>query len=143
MTDPRFVRFVPERAEAAPSKQRTPTQVDRDRLLYATNFARLAEVTQVVSADHGYVFHNRLTHSLKVAQLGRRLAEKFKRDYNKPKLEQYGNLDEDAAEAAGLAHDLGHPPFGHIAEEELNKSVRAEQSLVKPPVSKAMLSHSA
>jgi dGTPase len=56
---------------------RTPAQRDRDRLLYSSALRRLAEVTQVVSADSGYVFHNRLTHSLQVAQVGRRLAENF------------------------------------------------------------------
>lgn len=78
------------------------------------------EITQVVSADHGYVFHNRLTHSLKVAQLARRMAERFQKD--QPEMCQaIGGLDPDAAEAAALAHDLGHPPYGHIAETTLNE----------------------
>jgi dGTPase len=108
-------RFTQE----ATTDYRTATQVDRDRILYASQFARLAEVTQVVSADRGYVFHNRLTHSLKVAQLARRLAEKLLKDQPE-EAEALGGLDPDAAEAAGLAHDLGHPPFGHLAEEALN-----------------------
>ena len=54
---------------------RTPAQKDRDRILYSGAFARMAEITQVVSPDRGYVFHNRLTHSLKVGQIARRLAE--------------------------------------------------------------------
>ena len=100
---------------------RTPSQRDRDRLLYSSHFQRLAEVTQVVTANSGYVFHNRLTHSVQVAQVGRRLAEKLLR------LPQFsGNsgrayLDPDTIEAACLAHDLGHPPFGHVVEEELNE----------------------
>jgi len=49
---------------------RTPAQRDRDRILYSSAFRRLAEVTQVVAASSGYVFHNRLTHSLQVAQVG-------------------------------------------------------------------------
>lgn len=102
---------------------RTPTQVDRDRLVYATSVARLAEVTQVISADHGYVFHNRLTHSLKVAQLSRRIAEHLLRE-QVGQVAEAGGLDPDAAEAAGLAHDLGHPPFGHIAEDELDLAVK-------------------
>ncbi|MDP3509299.1 MAG: dNTP triphosphohydrolase [Candidatus Melainabacteria bacterium] len=102
---------------------RTPTQVDRDRLVYATSVARLAEVTQVISADHGYVFHNRLTHSLKVAQLSRRIAEHLLREQG-GQVAEAGGLDPDAAEAAGLAHDLGHPPFGHIAEDELNLAIK-------------------
>ncbi len=109
-------RYIPE----PHNDYRNPFQLDRDRLLYATNLARLAEVTQVVAADHGYVFHNRLTHSLKVAQIARRLAEKLNSEQPE-EIGQLGGLDPDAAEAAGLAHDLGHPPFGHIAEEKLNE----------------------
>jgi dGTPase len=99
--------------------------VDRDRVLYSSAFARLAEVTQVVSADRGYVFHNRLTHSLKVAQLARRMAEKITRD-PQSNISDVGGLDPDVAEAAALAHDLGHPPFGHIAEEKLRELAQAE-----------------
>lgn len=99
---------------------RRSAQVDRDRVQYASAFARLAEVTQVVSADKGYVFHNRLTHSLKVAQLARRLAEKLAAE--QPEIiNACGGLDPDVAEAAALAHDLGHPPFGHLAEEALDE----------------------
>jgi dGTPase len=102
---------------------RTPAQRDRDRILYASAFARLAETTQVVFPDRGHVFHNRLTHSLKVAQIARRLAERLNRD-QPAEVKSLGGIDADAAEAAGLAHDLGHPPFGHIAEEELDALVR-------------------
>lgn len=112
-------RFTTEARE----DYRTPAQVDRDRILYSRHFQRLAEVTQVVSADRGYVFHNRLTHSLKVAQLARRLAEKLGKE-QKGYAAALGGLDPDATEAAALAHDLGHPPFGHIAEDELNKLTR-------------------
>jgi dGTPase len=98
---------------------RTPAQRDRDRLLYSSAFRRLAEVTQVVAANSGYVFHNRLTHSLQVAQVGRRLAEKLNREScDRP--EGFEGLDPDVVEAASLAHDLGHPPFGHVIEETLN-----------------------
>lgn len=77
-----------------------------------------------MSPERGYVFHNRLTHSLKVAQIARRIAEYLNREYPR-EVTALGGLDPDAAEAAGLAHDLGHPPFGHIAEEELDGLVRA------------------
>jgi dGTPase len=115
-TNHRNDRFTPENR----SDYRTPGQVDRDRILYSTAFARLAEVTQVVSPDHGHVFHNRLTHSLKVSQLARKLAEKLSKE-QPTEVEALGGLDPDVAEAAGLAHDLGHPPFGHIAEETLQR----------------------
>jgi dGTPase len=106
------------------SEYRTPGQLDRDRILYSSAFARLAEVTQVVSADRGYVFHNRLTHSLKVAQLARRISERLMQSQGQQA--RALGLDPDVAEAAALAHDLGHPPFGHIAEEELNRLAQKE-----------------
>ena len=75
----------------------------------------------VVSPDRVYVFHNRLTHSLKVAQIARTIAEMFA---SKAACAALGGIEADAAEAAALAHDLGHPPFGHLAEEELEGLVR-------------------
>lgn len=111
--------------EKKPNKlgdDRSPAQRDRDRLLYSGAFQRLAEVTQVVTASSGYVFHNRLTHSLQVAQVGRRLAEKLLLN---PMLKDasdvnFSGIDPDVVEAACLAHDIGPPPFGHVIEEELN-----------------------
>jgi dGTPase len=115
------LRFHPEQR----SDYRTPAQVDRDRVQYSSAFARLAEVTQVVSADRGYVFHNRLTHSLKVAQLARRMSEKLQGRQTQ-EAAALGAPNPDVAEAAALAHDLGHPPFGHIAEKELDRLARKE-----------------
>jgi dGTPase len=109
------------------TESRTRAERDRDRLLYCSAFRRLSGVTQVVSADEGLIIHNRLTHTIKVAQVGRRIAERILRDPPKRKIaEAVGGLDPDVVETAGLAHDLGHPPFGHIAEEELDKAVRSE-----------------
>jgi len=76
-------------------------------------------VTQVVGAAEGHIFHNRLTHTLEVAQLARRLAQKLATDQAELAAE-LGGLEPEVAEAAALAHDLGHPPFGHVAEEELS-----------------------
>jgi dGTPase len=95
---------------------RTPAQRDRDRVLYSSAFRRLAEVTQVVSPLGGHLVHNRLTHSLRVAQVGRRLAEKLIKRIP----ESTSALDPDVVECACLAHDIGHPPFGHCSEEKLN-----------------------
>ncbi len=75
-------------------------------------------MTQVVGADEGYIVHNRLTHSLKVAQVGRRICEKLLQEQEHI-VDSIGGLDPDVVESACLAHDLGHPPFGHIAEEVL------------------------
>jgi len=103
-----------------PGDRRKSFQIDRDRILYSSAFRRLAQVTQVVTAQEGHVFHNRLTHSLKVAQVARRLAEKLLSE--QPDIaEKIGGVDPDVVEAAALAHDLGHPPFGHTAEEELDE----------------------
>jgi dGTPase len=115
-----------------PEYYRTAAQRDRDRILYSSAFRRLGGVTQVVAArEEGHLFHNRLTHSLKVAQLARRISQKLQKDVDsdrglKARLRERGGLDPDVAEAAGLAHDLGHPPFGHIAEKILNKTIRDE-----------------
>lgn len=88
---------------------RPPAVRDADRLLYSSNFRRLGGVTQVVPPDHTLVHHDRLTHSLKVAQVSRRIAF-FLKD------RVHAQVDIDAAYAAGLAHDIGHPPFGHHGE---------------------------
>lgn len=103
--------------------QRNPFQRDRDRILYSEAFRRLQGVTQVISADEGSIVHNRLTHSLKVGQVAKRIAEKILNDTSLPAglLDTLGGLDPEVCEAAGLAHDLGHPPFGHVAEEALQE----------------------
>ncbi|HTY83406.1 MAG TPA: dNTP triphosphohydrolase [Silvibacterium sp.] len=98
---------------------RTPSEKDRDIVLYSSAFKRLLSVTQVASGSSGHVFHTRLTHSLQVAQIGRRLAEKLWKQ-QKDECSALGGMEPDAVEAACLAHDIGHPPFGHLAEEVLN-----------------------
>lgn len=112
-----------DRQHGAVTDQRTEFQRDRDRVLYSEAFRRLQGVTQVVSAREGLVFHNRMTHSLKVAQVARRIAEHLANCHEtdlRP-IEALGGLDADVAEAAGLAHDLGHPPFGHVGEHKLQE----------------------
>jgi dGTPase len=104
--------------------KRTEAQVDRDRILYCPHFARLAEVTQVRATDGDFLVHNRLTHSLKVGQVARRIAELL--SITQGHLANGLALNADVAESAGLAHDLGHPPFGHIAEEELDELVKGK-----------------
>ena len=117
--------------ESPPVKPgRTEHERDRDRLLYASSLRRLAGVTQVASPELGHVLHNRLTHSLKVAQIARRMTERLQRGQAEGLLDVDGlpegarrrvaELNPDAVEAAALGHDLGHPPFGHIAEDELD-----------------------
>jgi dGTPase len=105
-----------------PPDDRNPFQRDRDRILFTSAFRRLAGVTQVFSAEEGQIFHNRLTHSLEVAQVGRRLAEKFILKQNT--LANKLQIDPDVVESACLAHDVGHPPFGHIAEVLLDNLIK-------------------
>jgi len=115
--------FLDQRLLAEDSPEtRTEAQRDRDRVLYSSALQRLGGITQVSPPESGYAFHTRLIHSVKVAQVAQRIAQRLKAneggdsDLLRSLLDA---LDIDAVEAAGLAHDLGHPPFGHIAETEL------------------------
>jgi len=96
--------------EPGPSN-RSEFQRDRDRIVHATAFRRLEYKTQVFINHEGDLFRNRLTHSLEVAQIARVLARSLR-------------LNEDLTEAIALAHDLGHTPFGHAGQDELNACMR-------------------
>lgn len=109
-------RYAPEPR----SKARTEAQRDRDRVLYSTAFRRLSGITQVASPETGQLLHSRLTHTLKVAQIARRMAERLKAEHGDSL-----PLDPDVVETGALIHDIGHPPFGHIAEGVLDREQAA------------------
>ncbi len=113
-------RHTPAKKQSDPTDSRSDAQKDRDRILYTSALKRLAKVTQVVRADVGHVFHNRLTHSFQVAQVGLRTAQRLQPSYV-ALVGTPDGLDPDVVEAACLAHDLGHPPFGHVAEKKLDE----------------------
>ena len=97
-------RLIPEE----PCEIRTDFQRDRDRIVHCNAFRRIKHKTQVFIAPQGDHFVTRLTHTLEVAQIARTISRAL-------------NLNEDLTEAMALGHDMGHTPFGHIGEDELNR----------------------
>lgn len=102
--------------------ERSPFQHDVDRILYSTEFRVLAGKTQVVASDQVGAYHNRLTHSLKVSQVGKRMAVLLAAHARADGISEIGP-DPDLVEAACLIHDIGHPPFGHIGEVEIERGL--------------------
>ncbi len=99
---------------------RNPFQIDRDRVIFSYVFRRLQSKTQLFRSGEYDYYRTRLTHSIEVARIGRSICDYLKEQSHSP-LNEHFFIDPDLTEALGLAHDLGHPPFGHIGERELNK----------------------
>ncbi len=110
---PRATRSYPARRAVSEPEcgLRTPFQRDRDRIVHSKAFRRLKHKTQVFVAPSGDHYRTRLTHTLEVTQISRTVARALA-------------LNEDLAEAIGLGHDLGHPPFGHVGEDALDRCLR-------------------
>jgi dGTPase len=110
--EPATHSYPAHRREPEPdSPVRTPFQRDRDRIVHSKAFRRLKHKTQVFVAPEGDHYRTRLTHTLEACFISRTVARAL-------------GLNEDLTEAIGLGHDLGHPPFGHIGEEELDAALR-------------------
>lgn len=120
-TDLRQERRLPEVGEIAQAIGLSPFAIDRGRLRASQALWRLRGITQVMAPSAPGHFHNRWTHTLAVARIGRSLATSLLSRDEALRADGVSLLDPDVLEAACLAHDLGHPPFGHDAEDELNR----------------------
>src|SRR5215475_13674176 len=110
------VRAEDSRGRRFPEPQhpyRNDFQRDRDRVIHSRAFRRLEAKTQVFTRRYSDHFRNRLTHTLEVAQIARTIAAQL-------------GLNVDLVEALALAHDLGHPPFGHAGEKSLDLAMRSQ-----------------
>jgi len=140
MMDPRLTRRFAEPPAASGAPQRTPGaldgategefRADLERIRFSPYFSRLAAVTQVISQGAaGQVVHNRLTHTIKVTAVARAIAMAVRSGPDAALAEDLGGCDPVVVQAAASAHDLGHPPFGHLGERILDRIARSRFGL--------------
>jgi dGTPase len=147
-SDRRLARRVPEQGEPAGSSPEATAdsragaedlvsasarafRTDLERIRFSPYFSRLAAVTQVVSQGaSGQAVHNRLTHTIKVTAIARAIAVALNQDANAELLRNLGGTNPVVVQAAASAHDLGHPPFGHLGERILDRVARERFGLV-------------
>ncbi len=111
------------KASSREKDYRSPFQIDRDRIIHSSEFRRLQGKTQVFLPGEYDFYRTRLTHSIEVAQIGRSICS-YLLSKEKDLLNEEYFIDEDLVESICLAHDLGHPPFGHAGERILNKLMK-------------------
>ncbi|WP_084128620.1 deoxyguanosinetriphosphate triphosphohydrolase family protein [Demequina sp. NBRC 110055] len=126
--DPRTARRAPEELDEFQLAETRPDyRVDIERIRFSPYFSRLSAVTQVISqTGAGMAVHNRLTHSVKVAAVARAIAMHLHRDQGPTGalVAELGGCDPVVVQAAASAHDVGHPPFGHLGERALDRLAR-------------------
>lgn len=118
-----FKRLFPnveKKSTLPPEPYRTSWRMDYARLIHSPSFRRLQGKTQLFPTDENDFFRSRLTHSMEVAQIAKSIAIRLNYNYLLPNKKPL-NIDTDLVEFAALAHDLGHPPFGHIGEKALDE----------------------
>ncbi|SKC37514.1 deoxyguanosinetriphosphate triphosphohydrolase family protein [Plantibacter cousiniae (nom. nud.)] len=133
--DQRRRRLIPEPVDRFATGEEYPEyRVDLERIRFSPYFARLSAVTQVVSPSGvGQVVHNRLTHSIKVTAVARAIAMQLTTTDPEQNaiVERLGGCDPVVVQAAASAHDLGHPPFGHLGEQVLDRLARERLGLAE------------
>ncbi|WNM28634.1 dNTP triphosphohydrolase [Demequina capsici] len=133
--DPRMERQVPEALDEFQRLEREPEfRVDLERVRFSPYFSRMSAVTQVISqSGAGLAVHNRLTHTVKVTAVARAIAVSLAADAGERGrlVERLGGCNPVVVQAAASAHDLGHPPFGHLGEQALDRLARDRFGLVE------------
>ena len=127
----RFYNAFDSETQGAPRKAdyRTSFQIDRDRIIHAHAFRKLQSKTQVFLSGEYDFYRTRLTHSMEVAQIGRSICQFLRTQ--KGVLQEDFYIDSDLVEGVCLAHDLGHPPFGHSGERTLQDQITAKRALYR------------